>query len=55
MLFGLTSFDPILIFKQVEMKERDAEKARTEVESWGNKWSYSEFWALSKAIFANKH
>lgn len=28
MLFALTSFDPILIFRQIEEKEKDAEKTR---------------------------
>lgn len=55
MLFALTSFDPVLVFRQIEEKEKDAERTRMEIESWGNTWSYAEFWALCGVIFANKH
>jgi len=40
LLFGLTAFDPLMIFSQVEQKERDVRKSREEIQSWGNKWSY---------------
>jgi hypothetical protein len=40
LLFGLTAFDPLLIFAQVEQKERDVVKSREEMQSWGGRWSY---------------
>ena len=55
MLLALTSFDPLLVIRQVEYKDRSVQRARAEMESWGNVWSYSEFWSLAQLIFANKH
>ena len=55
MLLGITSFDPILIVRQVEEKEQAVQRTRMEMESWGNQWSYAEFWNLCQVVMKNEH
>ena len=55
LLFGLTAFDPVAVFRQTEEKEPNVRGSRERVESWGREWNYKEFWILTDLFMKNKH
>lgn len=55
LLLALTAFDPVGIYKYIELKDPSIRASREEIESWGRKWSYKEFWILIDILLSKKN